>query len=716
MAALHESLKSLSPVAFDSVPADPTELSSFLRKHFSTCQLLIDSVPPPPPPPDSDPYEQRNRSHTTSSTASGVSDILQSALRSELPIAEHEQLQKEWGKPLKLSSKENPLGISVYKLSGKDGKGAWFARRSVHEGLSFDKWKSGLEKEFPESVDVEGGPGAGKVRGIGGEKLIERLETDRGTMEGKAVCSQCHIGPRLTRIVYHLSAQFPGPSAPRDFVTLLLTSEYALGEGGPRHYMIISKPCEHKDCPQRDGFVRGQYESVEFIREVPLLSKQAASTVDQAEGEHSIPTLTDEHAKQRQSKSGDAVGRNSQENSKAGGLGNGTDMVSSFANTSITNPERSRDKTISFAESGEISVNGQMVGVPPDESSTAETNPVEWVMITRSDPGGSVPRFMVERGTPSGIVADAGKFLDWACKNISIEEGVISEQQPNLGVSRMNGQTVDPDGAQTLPHPSQETMQKALDVQPGTPSGSFLTNMTNAAYAAYAAMTEARDPPSSLPSEESLRTSRSSSVSSSDSFASAEDYPATPSVLSSDAPQQLKPHEKEALKLDSRKSGLNAKLNIAREKAVKNKEAPTNKETASIAKLEEKHGREIAKAEGQYAKAILALDNKKKREEKKEADRKAKMEKKEEEKRIKAEKAAERAGSKAELELLKAERDLLQETVRQLHAENTKLVTLMGKMEGGESLLQELKADGKSGLGSSSSLKSASGIAGEGEP
>ena len=37
-------------------------------------------------------------------------------------------------------------------------------------------------------------------------------------------------------------------------------------------------------------------------------------------------------------------------------------------------------------------------------------------MITRSDPGGSVPRFMVERGTPGSIVADASKFLDWACK------------------------------------------------------------------------------------------------------------------------------------------------------------------------------------------------------------------------------------------------------------------------------------------------------------
>jgi len=43
-------------------------------------------------------------------------------------------------------------------------------------------------------------------------------------------------------------------------------------------------------------------------------------------------------------------------------------------------------------------------------------------MITRSDPGGSVPRFMVERGTPSSIVADASKFLDWACQKDEPED------------------------------------------------------------------------------------------------------------------------------------------------------------------------------------------------------------------------------------------------------------------------------------------------------
>ena len=106
--------------------------------------------------------------------------------------------------------------------------------------------------------------------------------------------------------------------------------------------MVISKPCDHPDCPPRDGFIRGQYESIEFVQEIP--SK------------------------------------------------------------------------------------------PDDTSSTEEeqVNPVEWVMITRSDPGGSVPRFMVERGTPSGIVADASKFLDWACK--ADHPSAIDEEQDDLKV------------------------------------------------------------------------------------------------------------------------------------------------------------------------------------------------------------------------------------------------------------------------------------------
>ena len=76
--------------------------------------------------------------------------------------------------------------MNVYKLGAKDGKGAWFARRSVHEGLGFTKWKKALEREFPETMKVQGGPGEGNIRGIGGESRVEFMTVEEvGKMEGK---------------------------------------------------------------------------------------------------------------------------------------------------------------------------------------------------------------------------------------------------------------------------------------------------------------------------------------------------------------------------------------------------------------------------------------------------------------------------------------------------------------------------------------------------
>ena len=164
--------------------------------------------------------------------------------------------------------------------------------------------------------------------------------------------------------VYQLSAQFPGPTSPREFITLLITSDTCLTEASkvgnsiPRHYMVVSIPVSHPDAPPRSNMVRGYYESIEMIREIP------------------------------------------------------------------------------------------MSGGDP------ETNPVEWVMITRSDPGGGIPRFMVERSVPSSIVQDAVKFLDWACArddsadivaNTAIEEATETQQAHenghNLSMAESNGIT-----------------------------------------------------------------------------------------------------------------------------------------------------------------------------------------------------------------------------------------------------------------------------------
>jgi hypothetical protein len=178
MAALHEALKALGPIDFDDTPLD--DLKPFLSNAFSKGQLLVDSVPIPAPSDEST-LDGRSRA---SSTASSASEISISSARSVAPPSDVEVLQKEW-KQVKMNPKDNPLGMSVYKLAGKDGRGSWFARRSVHEGLGFTKWKKGLEREFPETMKVQGGPGEGNIRGIGGERRVAYKNVEGvGKMEG----------------------------------------------------------------------------------------------------------------------------------------------------------------------------------------------------------------------------------------------------------------------------------------------------------------------------------------------------------------------------------------------------------------------------------------------------------------------------------------------------------------------------------------------------
>ena len=182
MASLHSALQVLGPTPFSSVPTEEPQASEFLQDLLAQSQIIIDSIPLPS-------VEElvagtRSRSNT-GSEASSVLDISASSARSEPLDSSNIPLQKEWGKPIKLAAKDNPLGIAVYKLNGKDGRGAWFARRSVHEGMGFRKWKLGFEREFPESLAVQGGPGEGNVRGIGGERRVEQIDVRGiGKVEG----------------------------------------------------------------------------------------------------------------------------------------------------------------------------------------------------------------------------------------------------------------------------------------------------------------------------------------------------------------------------------------------------------------------------------------------------------------------------------------------------------------------------------------------------
>ncbi|XHF97886.1 hypothetical protein AWENTII_001460 [Aspergillus wentii] len=61
-------------------------------------------------------------------------------------------------------------------------------------------------------------------------------------------------------------------------------------------------------------------------------------------------------------------------------------------------------------------------------------------MVTRSDPGGNIPRWMVEKGTPKSICSDTVKFLDWVCRDTPLIEPE-SEQPREAKSDQEDGDT-----------------------------------------------------------------------------------------------------------------------------------------------------------------------------------------------------------------------------------------------------------------------------------
>ena len=151
MDALVEALKSLSPTTFNSLPRED-DLQGYLANSLRDARVLVSSLPP-----------------GEEGAPTGLGGI--------------EELQREW-KPIKLSTKENPLGIQVFKMQSRDGKGAWFARRSVHAGIGFKRFRAGLERELQQGDGKGVREERGNVRGIGRERQVERKRCRLGQLEG----------------------------------------------------------------------------------------------------------------------------------------------------------------------------------------------------------------------------------------------------------------------------------------------------------------------------------------------------------------------------------------------------------------------------------------------------------------------------------------------------------------------------------------------------
>ncbi|CZT16579.1 uncharacterized protein RCC_02413 [Ramularia collo-cygni] len=617
MADIHNALTQLSAVDWNNVPHD--DLKPYLSEAFAAGELICNSVPPPS---NGTPFEDAKPFYDEPNKATSHKDMHPSTTLPPPPSPEHGDLSKHWGKPQKF--KNNPLNVHVYKMAGNDRHGAWFARKSVHEGLGFDKMKRAMLREFPLSLSVKGGPGAGAVRGIAADKRFERKDMDGvGKLE-----------------VYQLSAQFPGPTTPREFVAMLLSSDEALTdksavkvEGGkqhmPRHFMLVSRPVDYPDAVERPGYVRGKYESVEMIREIPLSTAPAKST----------PNV----------------------------LSEGTDSKDADTKTD-------------------------------SEGGDPELNPVEWIMVTRSDPGGGLPRFLVERGTPESIMADVHKFFDWACSQDEIlhpdedlrdQEGTIEQQVETETVETTVAHKHPSEGAagekdlsalETTSEPSSQ-----IDSQGGVLSN--ITSAIGAGIQTYAPTSVANLVHSkSHAMEDDLTSISDSSISSSDSFMSADEMRSETTVIDGDAASIVSgdgelskelsnSHDREVQKLIRKREKLNQQLAKKRITEELKLRQSRDKDSEDQSKHQERMDRELKKTEEKHRRDVEKLEAKKAKEVRKAEEKRAK---KDDQTRIKM-LIRERDDFRTQKELYRKENVLLQEQVTELQSQNNLMAQKLGK-------------------------------------
>lgn len=675
MAAHHEPLKALGPIDWSDVTQD--DLKHFLTSTFSQAHTVIDSIPIPPS--QVKPAQHgRARSHTDgsilspydSSPSRGGREHANTATGDKDAAAHAALLQKEW-KEVKVPPKDNPMNISVYKMASRDGRGAWFARRSLHEGIPFEQFKLGLEREFGETMKNSTGVGTGNVRGIGAERTAEHVVCDG---VGKAE-------------VWVLSAQFPGPTTPRDFITLLLTGsgEEKKTRKEPRQFLVVSKPCIHPECAPRAGFIRGSYESVELIREVPIEKpmRRTRSSVDIRRED--IEALDGQDSLSKEA------------------------MLRSAARTSTRKSEQSLARSMTELQTHEA-------GLDPAAEIQRPEMAVEWLMVTRSDPGGSVPRFMVEKGTPAGIVNDAGRFTKWletksaedlaeSADNNVPKEAVKDEIAPALPPR--------PGQASAGPAVRRKPVQPTIVENDVPPSGlySMITGLVGGAASAVAYHLPHITYLSGQETDPNAMDDSDSDSDSALSFASApEPEPELElesaialekektsggdltSLLSgksdeSSSKASMTQHEKQLKKLQERYRKLEEKMSKQQERSLQGKQ--NQADGNALAKLKEKHEKEIARQEENYRKEAKKLEEKRLKDEKKAEERR----KKEAEKEARGNMAMELERTKVERDMALKQIDILKEQVGELQSQNTKLVANLGKL-GNLGKLNETTANG----------------------
>lgn len=410
-----------------------------------------------------------------------------------------------------------------------------------------------------------------------------------------------------------------------------LTDASKVGTTIPRHFMVVSIPVSHPDAPPRNGMVRGFYESIEMIREIPLAADGGADD--------------------------------------------------------------------------------------------AETNPVEWIMVTRSDPGGGIPRFMVERNVPSSIVQDAVKFLDWACAKPEEEDAQATGREGPLDVETDQDQNRRPSfgesngisagvGTSIADRPSGSIRRAShrVEVESSGVSEGMMDRFRHGV--------EAYVPDALNPLQRTVSSSSSSSSSSSDSFASAEDFgtirdglPVDNSIPTPSTSSQTElpiiddsPHGRKMQEIEEKKKQLKEKLDQAQEKQDKDLANESNKTQKEMERAAERHSKEKKKQEDKFQKELRKLEERREKEtrkllakQKKEADNNQ---------LLKAQR--ERDEHKQRVDILEEENKLLKVQIGELQRENTALVARLGKTDVGRDILRVVREEDMTGRARASSRASKS--------
>jgi flagellar biosynthesis GTPase FlhF len=434
--------------------------------------------------------------------------------------------------------------------------------------------------------------------------------------------------------------------------------------------MVVSIPVDHPDAPVQGGLVRGQYESVEMIREIPVAKSKSNSTSN-------LTSIMETDKKQRD-----------------------------------------RGSTIGSVESRGSDAKDEEVD-NRDQDETTDANPVEWIMITRSDPGGGIPKFMVERGTPSSIAGDAVRFIDW----VTSQEDLPSDEDETEAILDLKD---DIEETATIPLDRRRSDSFTFEPSRATDTGviAALTSVVREGLDNYAPESLQNSLstllPNALPtaSNEGDHDDSSTEVSSLDSFASAEQFTTAPEPIpdnvrhedvTSSSSSMLDHKSLDRVSLDSGKTSTDSKTRLDKrlakfEEQRKKLEADLAKshsrgneklkeqryrEEKDVQKARERAEREKKRREEKYTKEMQKLERKKEAEE-----RKA------EEKRKKAEDAdmlsnmkRQRDQSRRMAEVLRKENEVLRERLGELQRENTLLVQRVVKLEGGKELLRDIREE-----------------------